>query len=796
MRTGRAWRCVLSLFAASVGWAAPQSRIAGKIDDRRTVAHPLDVHPLARAEFDAGEVPSLTRMERMVLLLARDPAQQKELDQLLAAQQDRQSPVYRHWITPEAFGKRFGLSDDDLRCVVDWLRSHGFAVEPVAAARQTIVFSGTAAQVSAAFHTPMHFYGVNGQRHYANAAAPRFPEALGGVVRGIVSLHDFHSKPMHYPAVRIAGAAAPLISDSSGNHYLSPADFAAIYDLAPLAGSIDGTGQSIAVVARTNISLPDVEMFRSGFGLPFNDPAIILNGPDPGIVSENEEGEAVLDVEWSGAVGSGAAVQFVVSASTNTTDGVDLSAQYIVDNNLASVVTTSFGSCENQMGSTENQFWDGLWQQAAAQGITALVASGDSGVAGCDSDSTATATHPQGVNGLCSSPSSTCVGGTEFADAANPAAYWTPSGAAIGYIPEGAWNESGTVAGGGGLWSTGGGASMTYPKPGWQTGLGVPADGWRDVPDVALTAAVHDGYVIYMEGGYWTVGGTSAASPSFAGLVALAAQQTGSRLGTANPTLYVLAANQGAGGAAVFHDVTTGNNSVPGLTGYSAGAGYDLATGLGSVDAAQLVSHWNDASSASGSFQLSPTPASVSIVQGTAATVDLSLTASGGFNADVALVVSGGPSGVVASLAPTTIVAGSSASTLTLTADALAATGAGVLTIAASGGGVTRYLPVPVTVVSACSYSISPGSAAVAATSGTGAINVTTTNVTTQAACPWTAVSNSFWITITSGAAGVGSQSLSYSVGANPAGYARTGSLTVAGFTFTVTQAAPPWFHP
>jgi subtilase family serine protease len=341
------------------------------------------------------------------------------------------------------------------------------------------------------------------------------------VLGGIVSLHDFRAQPLHRPAGRTTRAgAAPFMSDSGGNHYLAPSDFSTIYDLGSLyAGAIDGTGQSIAIVARSNIYLPDVETFRSGFGLPFNDPTIVLNGPDPGILSQNEEGEAVLDVEWSGAIAPKAAIQFVVSASTNATDGVTLSAQYIVNQNLAAVVSTSFGSCELSMGSSESQFWDSLWQQAAAEGMTVLVASGDSGVAGCDSAGAASASNPPGVNGLCSSPSSTCVGGTEFADAASASAYWTPSGSAIGYIPEAAWNESGAVLNGSGLWSTGGGASIYYPKPAWQTGPGVPSDGWRDVPDVALSAAVHDAYVTYMEGSYWIVGGTSAASPSFAGLM-------------------------------------------------------------------------------------------------------------------------------------------------------------------------------------------------------------------------------------------------------------------------------------
>src|SRR5260370_4126825 len=118
------------------------------------------------------------------------------------------------------------------------------------------------------------------------------------------------------------------------------------------------------------------------FGLPPNDPQIIVNGADPGIFSSGEETEADLDVEWSGWVGRNAAIKFVVSKSTNSSDGVDLSAQYIVNHNLAPVMSTSFGLCEAWLGSSGNNFLASLWQQAAAQGITVFVSSGDNGVAG------------------------------------------------------------------------------------------------------------------------------------------------------------------------------------------------------------------------------------------------------------------------------------------------------------------------------------------------------------------------------------------------------------------------------
>jgi subtilase family serine protease len=360
-------------------------------------------------------------MDRMILLLKPDASQEASLEALLAAQQDPQSPEYRRWLTPEEFGERFGVSESDINRLVAWLTSHGFQVEPTPASRKQIVFNGTAGQVRSAFHTEVRAYNTGTERHYANAQDPSIPAAFAAVVAGVVSLNDFQSRPMHRGTAAV-GSQPEFTSGMS--HYLSPSDFATIYDAAGLyTQSIDGTGQSVAVAGRSNLSLSDVQSFRSTFGLRSNNPAVIVNGTNPGVVSTDEETEATLDVEWSGATAPKASVQFVVSASTNTSDGITLSSQYIVNHNLAPVMTLSFGNCEAAIGSAGNQFWNSLWHQAAAQGITVLVAAGDSGAAGCDSPSSTSATGGAGVNGLCSSPYSTCVGGTQFADSANPSTY-------------------------------------------------------------------------------------------------------------------------------------------------------------------------------------------------------------------------------------------------------------------------------------------------------------------------------------------------------------------------------------
>ena len=398
-------------------------RITSTIDDQVRVRLVGNRHPLARPEYETGAVSPDQRMERMILTLGIDAAREKALDQLIAEQQDPHSTQYHRWLTPEEFGKQFGVSDHDLAQVTGWLRSHGLEVEEIARGRRSVVFSGTVAQVEEAFHTQIRVYNVGGEVHHANATDPEIPRALAGAIKGVVALHDFQSKPAH---TALKTGPLPQANATNGQHYLAPADFATIYDLAPLyQNSITGTGQSVAVVARCNIHVSDVQTFRSNFGLPANNPTIVVNGTDPGIVSNDEETEADLDAEWAGAIAQNANVQFVVSASTNTSDGVMLSAQYIVNNNLAPVMTLSFGLCESAQGTAGNSFINSLWQQAAVEGITVLVAAGDSGAAGCDASSANTATAGQAVNGLCSSPYDVCVGGTEFNDSANPSAYWS-----------------------------------------------------------------------------------------------------------------------------------------------------------------------------------------------------------------------------------------------------------------------------------------------------------------------------------------------------------------------------------
>jgi pseudomonalisin len=720
--------CGVSAALAQMPSVSPvANRVSGRIDESDVVTLQGNVHPMARAEFDRGEVVPETPLARMVLVLAPSEAQQAELDALTEAQQDPDSPLYHQWLTPAEYGTRFGVSPADLARITSWLQSHGFAVEPVSPGHRVVIFSGTAGQVADTFHTAMHSYAVGGQMHLANAQDPQIPAALAPVVSGVLSLHDFRRQSQMRPGRSIARPSVAQPENTQGSaHYLFPADYATIYNLNPLytAGK-NGAGATIAIVGRSNINLSDVSGFRSTSGLVANQPAVVLEGANPGLVSGDQD-ESTLDVEWAGAVAPNAALSFVVAASTATTDGVDLSAQYIVNHKTATVMSTSYGSCEAAMGSAENAFYNSLWQQAASEGISSFVSAGDSGAAGCNSGS-ASSGSVAGVNGLCSSPYSTCVGGTEFNEGST--SYWsTTNGAgnnsALSYIPEKVWNESASD-GGSGLWSGGGGVSEIYTQPSWQKGVsGANSNGMRAVPDVSLTAASHDGYLIEENGSWYVVGGTSAASPSFAGIMALVNQADGSQ-GNANPTLYGLL----AASSDPFHATPTGNNSVPGVTGFTAsGASYNLATGLGSVNAATLLSVWPAPGTpvVQNGFTLKTSASSESLLPGKTATFTITAAATGSFASAITLKAMA-PAGVTVSLSTTSIKSGGSA-TATITVSAAAAASTGSITITGTSSGITQTATVAMTVLAKPTLTLSLGSAKVAvAQTLSGAIQVTTT---------------------------------------------------------------------
>ena len=675
---------ILFMLVLRAGALTVPDRITAPVDEARRVVLTGNVHPEARPEFDRGPAPDGLPMDRMLLLLQRSPEQNAALEMLLAQQLDPSSANYHAWLSPEQFGEQFGVSQSDLDRAVQWLSSHGFAIGEISDSRTVIEFSGNASQVRQAFHTDIHKYVVNGQEHWANASNPEIPIALAPVVAGVVSLNDFGPHALHrtFGPVRKAANSSevkPLFDlPYNGTTYygLSPYDFATMYNITPLWNAgITGAGQIIAIPGQSDIKTADVAAFRKAFGLPVNAPQIIINGSDPGTIAGDEE-ESDLDVEWSGAVAKSATIKFVTSASTSTTSGVALSAEYIVDKKIASILSMSYGECEEGLGTAGNQFWNSLWQQAASEGITVFVAAGDSGSAGCDQHgqpAPSAAQYGLAINGLASTPNNVAVGGTDLADY-NPvgatntfSTYWATSnnsttGASLKkYVPEVVWNDSCTIlneaacnnsansnfvviAGGSGgkssctvVNATTGACSGGYAKPSWQTGTGVPADGKRDIPDVSLFAgdgergsfflicdstASPDGTCNYANSNdavSLAVGGTSGSSPAMAGIQALINQKENAAQGNINAKLYSLAAKEtlsgcnstnGSGAACVFNDVTAGTNAMPCysgsidckaatagdnyaiLPGYNAGTGFDLASGLGSINANNLVTQW------------------------------------------------------------------------------------------------------------------------------------------------------------------------------------------------------------
>src|ERR1700683_4795985 len=495
--------------------AAPRPLITQPVDESQLTVLQGNTHPLARPQFDFCTAPATLHMQRMLLVLKRSPQQESALEKLLNDQQDKSSPNYHKWLTPDQFGQQFGPTDADLQTITAWLQSHGFQVGSTKG-RSVLEFSGSASQVQEAFHTTIHKYIVNGEQHWANASDPSIPSALTPAVAGVLTLHNFIKKPtIHFndvaiPAKLVPGKKPQVTFTENGQviHALSPQDYSVIYNV-----NVAVTGESsIAVVGRSNLynGGQDIADFQSvvGGGSFF----VVLDGPDPGDLGGGDEAEATLDSSWSAALASGARVSLVVSATTNTTDGTDLSETYIIEENLAAIMTESFSACELYATDAQLAGATSLAEQAAAQGITYFVSTGDDGAEGCDDPSLPPASHPISVNYLASTAFNVAVGGTMFNENGQDSKYWGSDPpveeSAISYIPENVWNESSPTEG---LWAGSGGASagnigsggttLGVAKPNWQYGvLGIPVDGVRDLPDVSLTAASHDPYLLCLEG--------------------------------------------------------------------------------------------------------------------------------------------------------------------------------------------------------------------------------------------------------------------------------------------------------
>ncbi len=629
-------------FAVAPIDAQAADRVTQPVDSAKVRALPNHLPAWANPNNFVGPVPSNSMLDQLTIVLSRSPQQEQELAALLSDQQNPASPSYHHWLTPTQMGELYGLSQQDIASVSAWLQSQGLRVNWVSPGRTFIGFSGTAADVGRIFQTQVNYYKSNGVQRLSVSSPPMIPEALVPAIKAVRGLYTLDEHPLH-SAITAQSVSPRLTAGSS--HFLAPADFATIYDL---PANVTGSGVTIGIVGRARTDHSDFTNFRSVTKTSFPNPTEIIptayGGVDPGPaltvppapgVSDGDQSEATLDVLRAGSVAPGAKLLLVVAS--NASGGIADDAQYLVETDPvpAQVMTISFGACESSAGPAGVAFWDTLFQQAAGEGISVFVSSGDSGASGCDQAfTTPPATpSPNSPNFICSSSYVTCVGGTEFNDASNSSQYWSSKNgsgfaSALSYIPEGAWNEpldpnsDLQVAG------SGGGVSTVIPTPGWQAGTGVPAArSGRYTPDMAFSASGHDGYFGCFAAGdascvanaqgeisFTIFSGTSAAAPDMAGVAALLDQFAGAATGNLAPRLYQLAAS----GSTPFHDVTPStsgvascstktpsmcNNSVAGATtltggqpGFPVTTGYDEVTGLGSLDVANFIQDFGDIS--------------------------------------------------------------------------------------------------------------------------------------------------------------------------------------------------------
>lgn len=690
------------------------TQITQTIDDRVRVSLPGNVRPEAHdARNDRGVLGGNVLLDHILLLLKRPPGREEALTHFVDQLYDPHSPNFHRWLDAPELRHEYGPAGIDTAQVAFWLRHHGLKVNAVTASGMVIDFSGTVRSVRQVFGTPIHILNVQGVRHIANIRDPEIPAALQPVVAGIVSLNDFQPHPMY--RLRTKYAFKP-----GSDEALLPADIATIYNIAPLFKSrITGRGQTIALVENGDVySAGDWTLFRTMFGLArYRHGALETVHPNTPTSHGNcakpapkvNDGEATLDAEWASAAAPSAKIAIASCRDTQTTFGGLIALLNLINEpNPPSVIDVGFGECEPHLGAAANAAYYVAYQQAAAEGISVFVASGNGGAAGCD---TGQWVSHQGIaaNGLASTPYNVAVGGTDFADTYDRrySIYWNSVksrtlGTALTYVPEIPWNDScasalgaaattqGTVAGafgpicntnGGsvfwGIVAGGGGPSgcahgaadpvgvaavsgtcAGYPKPSWQSGVtGIPGSAERDLPDVSLFAGdgvwLHHYVLCWSDAGNGGIpcsmfrrswsggGGTSFSAAVMAGLQALIDQKKRGRQGNPNPVFYALAAKPAASSgpcnaslgreispACIFHDVSAGDNAVnctsaqnlgpkpqqdggpvncfidAGFMGklslsnsqdtaaYEAGTGWDFATGLGSVNAANLVNAW------------------------------------------------------------------------------------------------------------------------------------------------------------------------------------------------------------
>jgi trimeric autotransporter adhesin len=858
-------------------------RITTPVNESSLVTLTGNVSSRARTEFDLGAASPSTQLSHVRLMLSRSSAQEAALNKYLADLQDKSSPNYHKWLTPAQFGKLYGPADSDIAAIVAWLQSHGLHVDGVSSGRTNIAFTGSVAQIERALHTSIHSYQAHGEQFFSNNSNPKIPAALAGVVSGVARLNTIRPKPQHVanrlgvydPATHRMKAAQPFpsrrpraqMTTGSGTTddpyllFMVPGDAATIYDSPnslnanfTTGTSITGSGVTIGVGGDAVIQGSTVASFRNRFLGDSNQP-VITNVDNT--TSTNDTDEAYIDTELAGGLAPGATIHFY-TAST-----LDIAIEQMLADNSVDIFSLSFGECELQLTTAENALISSWWQQAATQGIAVTVATGDNGSAGCDDNTTETAaTNGLAVSGYASTPYNIAVGGTDLIGLLDQTKFTTyvsdPSAnsgtsyyrTALQYIPESTWNDSTAVdttwdanvpftdptSGANNINAGSGGASTCstntstdaaigtctsgYAKPAWQTGIGVPADALRDIPDISLMSGAGGDNASWLvctddvgpnsatppvnvtadctdqsdkQFYFFGFGGTSTAAPAFAGILALVQNACSlaaptkcsrGRLGQAAKQFYDI--YNGAGAASIFNDITVGNNSVLCASGspdcamnsagnffltgvdttdFDAAVGYDRATGLGSVDVSQLIAYWGTATGDSPVI-VTVTPDHTTVDAITPIHVSVSVTDPSNLGTPTGSVSISG-SGYVAPL-PAVTLDGTGNATLTIPAGALKA-GTDTLTVIYNGDTTDG------------TYSIGTGTATVNVQGFM--LSATPLSLTAGAS-----TGNASMVTVTPLGGYAGTVTLTAMVSSAPSGAVSTPTFTISPSTLTFTS--------
>jgi subtilase family serine protease len=572
----RAPRLFLMAIGLALSIAAARPAMAGDADMILEGNHPDEAADIAGATYASPSAP----LEMRLTMALRNRA---ELTRLLADQQDPASPDYHRWLTPDEFTARFGPTDADLAHVARWLKKKGFTVKSADASAREITFTGSVAQAQTGF--AVKIAATRDGRNYANTTDPKLPADLAPMIESIDGLDNMlHSQPV--VSKRDSSASSPDFDNGQGEAF-GPEDLYTFYDETPLLNSnVDGAGGGcIAVIEDSNLDDAAAAAFNTQFDLPaltssnFN--VVLVDGTDPGL--NQDQTETMVDVNYSHAIAPGANIRIYLGNQQHTNSSAILDAiQAAVKekNGPCSAISISFSFCGGSKGFYKSQ--SNLFAEAAAQGRSVFVATGDLGAAGIKFNPRQGSCSPassRGINELAGSPNVTAIGGTEFTPE------FDGQGNDLGFVAESVWNDS--------TGATGGGQSKVFKKPGFQKGL-FKQDKKRDIPDISFAGSADSpGFFLGGRAGnnptvVCCVGGTSVGAPSWAGISELISQQSGNRVGNLNPRIYQLGAeaNDAATG---IRDVTMGNNSFDGVSGFSAGPGFDKASGWGTVDLGLFV---------------------------------------------------------------------------------------------------------------------------------------------------------------------------------------------------------------